>query len=270
MRLQEAAKMLCGSIAVYVIMAACAASSTVNPGFYDGGANDSSAGGAGSGSGVDGSRGGSGSGSSGGGVASGSGTDGSGGGSGSDGPSILDVITDPVPTANADVNQSGSRLKAKYYAGADGSQQFLFMFHDTLLNTDCSFSKASDGTIRCMPVSSGVTIGSGSFFSDAACSQPLGGTLTCQPAPNYITTTTAGSTACASTTQTYAAGPLFTGTAYTGSPASCTAISAAVDASAYSNALATAYAAYSFYTLGAQIQPPNPSQYVLATVQTQP
>jgi hypothetical protein len=47
-----------------------------------------------------------------------------------------------------------------------------------------------------------------------------------------------------------------TGTAYTGSPTSCAAVGAA-------------YAAFSFYTLGALVQPPDPSQYVEATVQTQ-
>jgi hypothetical protein len=36
---------------------------------------------------------------------------------------VLDVLTDPVPTARADSPQSGSRLKAVYYVGADGSKQ---------------------------------------------------------------------------------------------------------------------------------------------------
>ena len=38
----------------------------------------------------------------------------------------------PVPDAMADVNQSGTRLKAQYYSGVDGSRAFAGMY-DTML-----------------------------------------------------------------------------------------------------------------------------------------
>ena len=101
MRMQETAKMIGGSIAVYVIMAACSASSgtIVPPQGDDGGqvGGNSSSGGAAS--------------------------DGSGGGALADGArGILDAWTDPVTTASADTTQSGSRLKLQYYVGSDGSK----------------------------------------------------------------------------------------------------------------------------------------------------
>src|SRR5258708_29782926 len=57
----------------------------------------------------------------------------------------------PVPSALADVNAGGTRLKANYYAGSDGSQQFLSTFHDAQRNEDCAFAIAADGTTRCLP-----------------------------------------------------------------------------------------------------------------------
>jgi hypothetical protein len=81
MQAKEAAKMLGGSITIYVVMAACSAAS--GPGGFT--SQDGSASG-GSGSGSGGTIGASAS---------------SGSGSGSDGPSIFDALTDPVPEAKA-------------------------------------------------------------------------------------------------------------------------------------------------------------------------
>ena len=155
MRMQEAAKMLAGSIVIYVVMAACAARGGVNPGFSDDGGpegNNSSGGG-----------------SSGGGAGGESNADGSGSGSGSDGSSVFDALTNPVPGASADPYQSGSRLKANYYAGADGSKQFMTM-HDTQLNVDCAFQGAADGVLRCIPTGQGIFVG---YYADSGCTQPI-------------------------------------------------------------------------------------------------
>lgn len=91
-------------------------------------------------------------------------------------------IGDPVGAAQA---QSGSRLKAKWVSGSDGSKQFVG-FYDSERSEDCSFQKAGDGTTRCMPASSGSVYNA--FFSDAGCAQPLlsvpVGSVSCQ-APKY-------------------------------------------------------------------------------------
>lgn len=69
---------------------------------------------------------------------------------GSKDSSILDALTDPVPDALADVTTSGSRLKAKWIVGADGSKQFR-NWYDSQLGHDCYFNPASDGQTRCLP-----------------------------------------------------------------------------------------------------------------------
>lgn len=179
---------------------------------------------------------------------------------------IVDALTDPVPSASAQTMTSGSRLKANWYVGSDGSKQFAG-WHDSQLNIDCNFGTATDGTTRCLPSPSGVTIGTSDYFSDSGCSQVLGITDGCgHPTPTAITVTTtsaAGATNCSSTTQTFAVGPQFTGTVYQGTPASCSQIS-----SALATDLANEW--FAFYSLGALMQAPSPSQYVQATVQTDP
>jgi hypothetical protein len=92
-------------------------------------------------------------------------------------------MTDPVPSAKADPT-SGSRLKAKYRTGEDGSKEYLSsLWYDSERQEDCTFATAADGKERCMP-SSQATI---TFFADAACMQPLAvGSAAC--APKYAMT----------------------------------------------------------------------------------
>jgi hypothetical protein len=161
MHAKEAGKMLGGSIAIYVIMAACSAgsgptkgSASLDAGQASSGSGSGSGGASGAASGVDGSS-------------SSGGADGSGSGS------LLDAITDPVSEASANPNQSGTRLKANYYAGSDGSKQFLGNFHDTLRNEDCSFTNPiwlQNGTIFCVPRANS---GGSLFYADSACTQPV-------------------------------------------------------------------------------------------------
>jgi hypothetical protein len=252
MNAKEGLKLVLGSVVVYVVMAACASVGTMSPSDTSAGAGSSS-GGAASASGS----------SSGGNGSDGSGSSGGSTGADSGGMSLLDALTDPVPAANADTTQSGSRLKAKYYVGSDGSKQFLG-WHDSMLNVDCSFLLASDATTRCIPAAPpGVGIATQNFFADAACTQPLGVTDgACAPTPAFITMTTTD-LACSTTTKKYAAGPRFTGTLYQGTPAACTQVSA-------TQTMSYATVPFIWYSLGAEIQPPDPSQYVAATVQTDP
>ncbi|MGH7269839.1 MAG: hypothetical protein ACREJ3_05355 [Polyangiaceae bacterium] len=98
----------------------------------------------------------------------------------------------PIASALADINAGGSRLKANYYAGSDGSQQFLSTFHDAMRNEDCAFSTASDGTIRCLPAAPTGPGASPSMYSvyytDAACTQPVIALNNCSgnTAPAYV------------------------------------------------------------------------------------
>jgi hypothetical protein len=105
---------------------------------------------------------------------------------------ILDALTDPVTTAKADT-QSGSRLKAKWYVGADGSRQ-LAGWHDSQLKIDCTFTTASDGVIRCLPafgVSAAYYAPTPAVFADAACTQEaayqsvVSGCPGVPPSPSY-------------------------------------------------------------------------------------
>jgi len=220
----EVARLLGGSIAIYVVMAACSAASAPQ-GFTS---ND------GGGSG--------------------------GGGSGG----ILDALTDPTPAANADPSQSGTRLKLQYYAGADGSKQTAGMF-DSQLNVQCYFGKASDGTTRCLPSPSSTTVTAyaESFYSDVSCSQALGETTgPCSQTPTVISVTATNNSTCTTTVTNYQAGPAFTGPIYQSSSSGCAALG--------SSQASLVAAGFKFYALGAQIPPPDPSQYVEATLQTEP
>jgi hypothetical protein len=124
-----------GSIVVYLVVAACSAAGPT-------GISSSLDGGGGS---ADGSN------------------------SGGDAPSLLDALTDPVPPASADTNQSGTRLKVKYYAGDDGSKAFAG-FYDSQRKEDCSFRTAADGVSRCMPTTNAVFSG---YYADMTCTQPV-------------------------------------------------------------------------------------------------
>ena len=88
---------------------------------------------------------------------------------GDGGAGLVDGLSDPVPDARADGNQSGTRLKAKSYAGADGSKEFIG-WHDAMLDSDCRFALAADGAIRCIPLAAAFAVG---YFTDAGCTQPL-------------------------------------------------------------------------------------------------
>lgn len=78
-------------------------------------------------------------------------------------PSVL------VPVAEARAAENGSRLKARWYVGADGSRQFI-SWQDTELNAECTFTAGTDGILRCTPP---ITAYENLFFSNAGCTERL-------------------------------------------------------------------------------------------------
>jgi hypothetical protein len=171
-----------------------------------------------------------------------------------DGPSILDSLTDPVPEAAADPYQSGSRLKAKYYAGADGSKEFIG-WHDSLMNNDCSFRTAADGMVRCLPTSAS----GGVYWGNAQCTQLLAAVPIGCPQPTYVTSTS-GSGACGPfTVHLFTTGPMITPgpMIYVGTgPQDCTG-----------QPSTNVSGIYDFYPSDLE---QDPTTYVAATMQTEP
>jgi len=103
----------------------------------------------------------------------GAGTDGAGGkGVGGD-SGIFDALTDPVPDAFAGTEDpaSGTRLKGKFIAGADGSKMYLpSVWYDSQRQEDCAFGTAGDGMLRCLPTS---VQDFPLFYTDAQCTKPF-------------------------------------------------------------------------------------------------
>lgn len=230
MKATEGLKLVGGSILVYCIMAACSASS-----------------GPGSTSMLDGS-------------ASSSGGSSSSGGNGSGSGSVFDALTDPVAEAAADPNQSGTRLKVHYYAGADGSKQTAGM-HDSMLNVDCYFQPMSDGTQRCVPIYGG-TGGQAAvqtYFADAACTQALATTFKgCAPPAYAINYVSAPACDWQYVWHVYSIGTPYTGASmYSLSGSTC---SGPTPTSGLSST-------YDIYTVGAELPP---TTFVQATLQTEP
>jgi len=159
--------------------------------------------------------------------------------------SAADMMGEMVPEAKA---QSGSRLKARWYVGDDGSRQFLD-WQDTELNTACSFTTGADGTLRCMPI--GGAAGA-YYFSNATCSTRLISvpqaqcTQGSQPEFGIYTETTCG----ASKYHIFpVTGVVQPANIYTGSPAACTPLAA--------------LAGYTFYSAGVELPA---SRFVAANV----
>ncbi len=77
-------------------------------------------------------------------------------------------LLDPVPPATAEL--SGTRLKAKYIQGADGSRVFVpGWFHDAELDVDCKFEMAWDDKLRCLPDVPSYNV----VYLDDKCTKPV-------------------------------------------------------------------------------------------------
>ena len=74
---------------------------------------------------------------------------------------------------------NGSRLRAKVYPGGAGAKIFP-TWHDTMLDVDCDFTKADDGTWRCLPPRLDIT------YADASCTKPVYSTLSCATPPKLV------------------------------------------------------------------------------------
>ncbi len=149
MRARQTMWVFLSGCSVYVLMAACS------------GSDMSTASHSSSGSVAGGGRGG-----GGGGAATASSSGGHGGTAEDSG--IFDVLTDPVPDADA-APMSGARLKKKYLLGDDGTREDLPGWYDSQRLEDCNFMLASDGKSRCLPGAQNGYLA----FTDPACSQPI-------------------------------------------------------------------------------------------------
>ncbi len=95
-----------------------------------------------------------------------------------------------MATAFADPTD-GSRLKATFLVGADGSKAYVAgVWFDSQRNEDCAFGTAGDGQNRCLP--NGV---SGEMFADSACTQPIIALPTGCATPTYAVVQASGTCA---------------------------------------------------------------------------
>lgn len=96
-------------------------------------------------------------------------------------------ILDPVPDARAEDSApvSGSRLRARWLVADDGSKQPAGWL-DTKRNEECTFMRASDGLMRCLP--RGLMV-SAVYFGEATCITRVAllANSTC-PANKYVLT----------------------------------------------------------------------------------
>jgi hypothetical protein len=173
---------------------------------------------------------------------------------GHDGGTKSDAVS-PVPDAMADI-QSGSRLKAQYYAGTDGSKTFASMY-DSQLKVPCAFVTASDGSSRCFPTGLGAAAGT-AYYSDSHCSQPiLNVPSVCTAPPAYVTT---AGTSCNGTTtfHVFPAGSSF-------SPGTDVYLGAGSGATGTCTKIPTSATAGSWFSVGTELAP---SMFVEGTLQT--
>lgn len=78
-----------------------------------------------------------------------------------------------APVDEAQAAESGSRLKARWYVADDGARQPVFQWFDSARNEECTFQRATDGVMRCMPTGAGLS----SYYSNANCTQRVAALL---------------------------------------------------------------------------------------------
>jgi hypothetical protein len=119
---------------------------------------------------------------------------------------------------SAEPGTSGTRLRARYLAG--GGARELVGFFDTQRNEECTFQRAEEGRLRCLPKAALPSTGGG-FFSDAACTASLAALPgACEDGAEYgliVSYATCGGTA-PSELRRIAPAP---GARYRGSPDNC-------------------------------------------------
>ncbi len=70
--------------------------------------------------------------------------------------------------ANYTMGNNGSRLRMRFFLGADGSRQFSG-WYDTQLGVNCQVLTAADGKLRCLPKQAAFQT---KFYADPQCTQP--------------------------------------------------------------------------------------------------
>ncbi|WP_438039928.1 hypothetical protein [Sorangium sp. So ce128] len=178
MRMRDVVSALLGGGAIYLAMAACAASERASPAHQA----QQNAGGSGQGAegGANAQQ-----------AAGGSGTHGNAGNGGGGG------FMDPVPDASA-APVSGSRLKARYRTTDDGAKVYdPSIWFDSERRELCVFLVAADGRERCVPYSGSVRMTSKSnYFADSNCTQPVVISTQKGCAPEYAQELFSSTTAC--------------------------------------------------------------------------
>lgn len=115
---------------------------------------------------------------------------------------------------------SGTRLRARYLEGSDGSRYYNG-FQDTMLGVPCFPQRASDGITRCLPQEPQNAVGS--FFSDSNCTNPAIVVLkSCASPPTYGRRNAAGGSTCEYAVEIIQRVGAIT-TLYSGEPGSCSA-----------------------------------------------
>ncbi len=177
---------------------------------------------------------------------------------------VIDAVTDPVSTASADQPTSGTRLKAQWYVGSDGSKAQAG-WYDSQLQVNCGFETASDGTTRCLPqptpfaatAAEPVVAATGVYYADSACTEPVAGAYAaCQPQYAYLGTYgTCGQVSYTIYSIGEQVSSYYTGGALADGGKTCSTTATAVPAG------------YAYFTLGVVVPP---STFVQATLQTDP
>lgn len=136
---------------------------------------------------------------------------------------------------------SGSRLEARWLAADDGARHFAG-WRDRERDAECSFQRAQDGQMRCLPSSAAMNA---SWFGDAACTKPLAYTSKGCEVPQTAALTEKYCAGVAAPTRVFALGAPYRGASvYTKSSSGCTASPAQGFAESYD-----------LYTVGAEIAP---------------
>ncbi|MCU1280659.1 MAG: hypothetical protein JWM53_4205, partial [bacterium] len=140
---------------------------------------------------------------------------------------------------------SGTRIKARVQSTPDGAKAFAG-FYDSTLTTACSFNRAADDALRCLPATSAYA---GTYWGDSGCSTLLAYSSTGGCAPAYAQKSEAtascvdiGFYSTNARQRIYAISGAYTGaTVWVGAPGSCT--------------MTATPAAFTFYTLGSEVAP---------------
>jgi hypothetical protein len=132
-------------------------------------------------------------------------------------------------TAEATPSTDPGRIQQRFFETADGARVFSTLY-DNDLGVDCFFSlDVNRGSAKCVPSS----VSLGSLFGDAGCTQQRVDFRKGCTVPKYATRYSRFCSFTGAVPDIYRTGNLVANTLFSGSPASCTAFTAATDRSYY-------------------------------------